>query len=533
MVEVELVEDGPPPPDPGPDPATAWVRRALAATLRGARRAVGFAAPRALRAWRRPWLRWVAGALAATLVAVPVVQASRERTRLAALAQVPGVVRPLHPDLHVLFRVAADSGQVLQQGFLVGGVVAAAVSGRSGTLSVVGLDASTGAHRWSTVLRPAGDPADSVWEAPVCGAAGSVILCTGSEQLPTPGGSWMPTRTTAWVLDPADGHVLRSVAYDEHTWAAEAGGLLVVARQSGGPARAPAAGPWTVTWQVTGEDPVTGAARWSWASPGVTVSAGAEEQNASHDPTDYVSWLVGATPMLASDDVELAVGDDTWLLGAGGQEMTHVARPGGWQVGTQGRAILRVANPDPADSTEPAAELLTDDGSWRGVGGYPLWPAVDDGSVPDVLVREIPATGRDDDVLIGIDRHTGDTLWRTAAGPGLTLSAVQLDGRLYLGNPLRSIDVATGAVLWWADGSAGASLLTTDGSVLLVGLSDTTAHVNAVEARSMRDGRLLWTADLRTLVLPSGKGNLAQVWASPALRRLVASRADGSAAVLG
>jgi hypothetical protein len=533
MVEVELVEDGPPPPDPGPDPATAWVRRAVAATRRRARRALAFAVPRALRASRRPWLRWVAGALAATLVAVPVAQASRERTRLAALAQVPGVVGPLHPDLHPVFRVAADSGQVLQQGFRVGGVVAAAVSGRTGTPSVVGLDASTGAHRWSTALQPAGDPTDSVWEAPVCGAAGSVILCTGSEQLPTPETTWMPTRTTAWVLDPADGHVLRSVAYDEHTWATGAGGLLVVARQSSGPARAPAAGPWTVTWQVTGEDPATGAVRWSWASPRLTVGAGTEEQNASHDPTDYVSWLVGASPMVAPDDVELAVGDDTWLLGVGGAVLTHVARPGGWQVGTQGRAILRVANADPVGSTERAAELLTDDGAWRAVDGYPLWPVVDDASVPDVLVRAVPGTGPDGGVLVGIDRHTGGTLWRTQTGPGVNNAAVLLEGRLYLGNPLRAIDVATGAVLWTAEGSAGASLLTTDGSVLLVGVADATAHVNVVEARSLRDGRLLWTTDLRALVLPSGKGNLAQVWASPALRRLVASRADGSAAVLG
>ena len=52
----------------------------------------------------------MAGALAATLVAAPVVQASRERTRLAALAEVPGVVRPLRSDLHALFCVAADAG---------------------------------------------------------------------------------------------------------------------------------------------------------------------------------------------------------------------------------------------------------------------------------------------------------------------------------------------------------------------------------------------------------------------------------------
>ncbi len=531
MVEVELVEDGP----PGPDPATAWVRRAVAAAGKGARRALVFVVPRAVRAWRRPWVRVFAGALAATLLAVPVVQASRERTRVAALAQVPGVVRPLHPDLHPVFRVAADSGQVLHQGFLVGGVVAAAVPGRTGTLSVVGLDASTGAHRWSTVLEPVGDLADRVWEAPVCGAAGSVILCTGSEQLPILEGSWTPTRTTAWVLDPDDGHVLRSVAYDEHTWAAEAGGLLIVARQSSGPARAPAAGPWTVTWQVTGVDPVTGAVRWSWASPSLTVGAQAEEQNASHNPTDYGSWLVGASRILGPDDVELVVGDDTWLLSAGGQVLTHLSRPGGWQVGTQGRAILRQAmTQDTSTTAAPAAELLTDDGSWRAVEGYPVWPEVDDGSAPDVLLRAILAAGPGDDALIGIDRHTGDTLWRMPVDTGLTYSTVRLGGRLYLGgDPLRAIDVTSGDELWSASGAPGASLLTTDGSVLLVGVPDATAHVNAVEARSMRDGRLLWRRDLRDVVLPSGKGNLAGLWVSPPLRRLVASRADGSAAVLG
>ena len=239
--------------------------------------------------------------------------------------------------------------------------------------------------------------------------------------------------------------------------------------------------------------------------------------------------------MLAPDDVELAVGDDTWLLGAGGAVLTHVARPGGWQVGTQGRAILRVAmTQDASGTTAPAAELLTDDGSWRAVEGQPVWLTVDDGSAPDILVRETLASRPGaDDALVGIDRHTGVTLWRVDLGPAAAISGVLLEGRLYLGSPLRAIDVATGAVLWTTEGSAGASVVTTDGSVLLVGVPDATAHVNAVEARSLRDGRLLWTTDLRALVLPSGKGNLAQVWASPALRRLVASRADGSAAVLG
>jgi hypothetical protein len=74
--------------------------------------------------------------------------------------------------------------------------------------------------------------------------------------------------------------------------------------------------------------------------------------------------------------------------------------------------------------------------------------------------------------------------------------------------------------------------LPTDGS-LLVGAPDATAHVNVVEARSPRDGRLLWQRDLRSVVVPSGLGSVAGVAPSTGVGRIVAFRADWSAEVLG
>ena len=170
--------------------------------------------------------------------------------------------------------------------------------------------------------------------------------------------------------------------------------------------------------------------------------------------------------------------------------------------------------------------------SWRPITGDDPQISVNDGSAPDVLVRT-SVVGLTDGlpVLSGVDRHTGATLWQTHLASGIAFTAL-LRGRLYLGTrTLQAIDVATGRVVWSTPaGDAGAVLVATDGSVLLVRPWDAP---NGVEARSMRDGRVLWRQDVSAAVMPSGLGNVRGIGTLPALQRLAAVRLDQSIVVLG
>jgi len=526
MVEVELVDDEPPPS--GPDPVTEWLRRARAAGARAAAR-VGL---RVARAWRRPWVRWVSGVVAVALVAVPVVvhqaDAAHARARFAALAEVPGIVRPLHPGLKALMSVDDPDAQVLTEGFVAGDSLVSVVQPSNGDWSIVGLDAATGARRWSTRLEPVGAPGDQV-VFPACDAVGAVVLCSGTQVADQASFDW---ETATWVLDPADGHVIRSAAYDEHTDAVAAGGLIVMARQSSGPLHAPAAGPWTVTWQVTGSDPSTGEVRWTWTSPPVPVAAVLEDQNFLHDPADYYSLFRGASRRSPSTDVALDVGDNAWVLGPDGSELTHIARPGGWSVWEEGGSLVRSPVLQDAGSAvdQPANELLVDDGSWRPLTGSDPWLTLNDGSAPDVLLR-VSSAASGGQLLSGVDRHTGRTLWQAPLGPAVGFTAL-LQGRVYVGTQmLQAIDASTGRVIWRtrADDPVG-GLVATDGQVLVVRSHDS---ANRVEARSMRDGRVLWSQDVSAAALPSGERNVAGIGTLQVLGRIAAVRQDQSVVVLG
>ena len=529
MIEVELVGDDPPAGDPGPDPATEWLRRAWTRGVGGARRAAAFVVRPVRRAWRRPWVRWVACVVAVAVVAVSVTvrvtDAARERARLAALALVPGVVQPLHPGLRALYQVPSPDSQVLTQGFRAGDSLVGVVSATDGNWSIVGLDAATGARRWSAGLEPVDASAEQV-RPPACSAARALVFCTAAQVTPDPAVSgW---RTATWVLDPADGHVIRTAAYDEHTWATVAGGLIVEATQSDGPTRAPAAGPWTVTWTVTGSDAATGAVQWTWASPPVAVTARVEDWNVLHDPTDYESSVTRWAG--AVDDVAVAVGDDTWVLRADGSLRTHVSRPGGWWVSEDGGSLLRSPQFDPSapPAAPPGDEMLTDDGSWKPIDGTsPAGLMVDDGSAPGVLLR---GSFSSDVVLTAIDRHTAATLWqmRVAGSAVFGFGAVLLEGRVYFGaDTLRAIDAATGHVMWTSADSFDGGFVATDGRVLLVQAG------NEAVARSMDDGRVLWRDDLSASVPGSGETDLLSLGALPQLRRLEAGRQAQPVVVLG
>ncbi len=540
MVEVELVGDEPPGAGPQPEPVAERVPRALAAVVRSGRRAAAVVVPPAARAWRRPATRWVALGVVAALVAVPVADASRERTRLAALAQIPGVLRPLHPGMTRLYTLDNDDGVQLTSGTLVGGtVVSSLVPQRTSTESdgatpVVGFDPATGKRRWSTVV-PAVNLGGTITGTPLCAAAAAVAVCVAQEEV---AGAYP---TSLWVLDPTDGRVLRSATVGEHGGAAAAGGELVVAQQVDGPDRAPASGPWAVTWRVSGEDAATGAVRWSWTSPPVDVAAVAEDQNLTHDPADYASSIY--TPQISpapGHDVVLNVGDDSWVLSPDGAVRTHVARPGGWTVWEARGAVMR----QPASAGDGAAgpiELLRADGTWQAVKGEEMWLAVDDGSAPGVVLLAAQNDDGSAATVDAVDVRTGATLWSVASPTTLYIAnGVLFGGRLYIAtqNPdatddsrVIAYDATTGTTVW-SRPSGGSGLLATDGTVLVAPAPD--GSPNAVQAYALDDGRPLWQDDLRDAVSPQGvtSGTLAGVAALDVVRRLSAERPDGSITVL-
>jgi len=526
MVDVELVEDQPP---QEPDPVGEWLRRTTAAWVRGARRAAAFVVA---RVWRRPAVRWITIGVVATLVAVPVVNASRERARLAALAQVPGVLQPLHPGLRVLYSVAdQQDGTALEDGFLLAGSVVGSISLLGENSTLVALDAATGARRWST---PLGDR--DAWNdaVPVCTAAGAVVACqvTGG-----PGHAGGSTVTATWALDPTDGHLVRGVTYGDHVRAVVAGGVMVVAQQVAGPDRAPRSGPWTVTWRVTGQDPATGAALWTWTSPPLGVAAENDPADPFHDPADYGSqlWHV-SSPDGATDQAALRIGDDTWLFGPDGAVRLHLTRTGGWSLeAARGGALVRRPMDHGAVLKAPTPELLLDDGTWRPIEGTPLATSVDDGSAPD-LVFVTSGTGGQT-TLTAVDRHTGAPRWQaslgpTVVGPLFTLSAVVLEGRVYTGaQDLRSLDAATGASRWTVPGAGGA--LSTDGKVLVVQTADAQGFPRGVQAYSLA-GRPQWHSDVRAMLAPQGTPlNLSLITFALAGRHIGVVRSDGTVAVLG
>ena len=543
MVEVELVGDEPPGAGPPPEPVGERLRRPLAPAVRGARRAVGFVVPRAVRAWRRPAVRWIALGVVAALVAVPVVNASRERTLLAALARIPGVLRPLHPGMTARYVVDAEDAMALTSGALVGGTVVSSLVGEGaavapgGTPPVVGIDAATGERRWSTTVRPV-NPGGVVEATPMCGAADDLAVCVAQETV----AGRHPT--SLWVLDPSDGRVLRCATLGEHGSAVVSGGQLVVARQVDGPDRAPASGPWAVTWQVTGQDAATGDVRWTWTSPRVDVVAVAEEQNLDHDPSDYASWLYAPQrSLLPGDDAALSVGDDTWVLSPDGAVRTHLAGAGGWTVWETRGAVVREPAPTDVDNgAQGRLELLLADGTWQPVDGEEMWTVVDDGSAPGVVFLVSGDPDASSATVTAVDSGTGASLW-SAPVPATryALSGMVLGGRLYVAaqvlgaageNRVTAYDATTGAVAWTRQGP-GAGLLATDGTVLLAPGPDGSA--NTVQAYALDDGRPLWQDDLRDAVYPAGvtPGNLSGVAALQTVPYLGAVRWNGSITVLG
>ncbi len=102
---------------------------------------------------RRWWLvPAVAAAVVLALVAYQGISDARQRSALAGLADVPGVLAPIDPDLPIRWDIAGPTTSAAAYGIVADGAAMNIVVDPDGTQRVVAIDLATGAERWSTVV---------------------------------------------------------------------------------------------------------------------------------------------------------------------------------------------------------------------------------------------------------------------------------------------------------------------------------------------------------------------------------------------
>ncbi|WP_309134006.1 PQQ-binding-like beta-propeller repeat protein [Cellulomonas sp.] len=510
--DVELVEDEPERPD-GPDeggPARPWLRRH----------------PRAV------------GALAVGLVLAVAVAGGLEvrarqqdAARVEALQGVPGVLRPLDPALPVDVSVSRSyedatalpvAVHALLAGVAAGDVVVAGMWDPDG-VDVVGVGAEDGRERWRTPIAPPPDlPAPEsrwVWctaygrlpwqPAPAVPAGRGPVACT-AEWLPpsapaADGSMTAQSRTSLLEVDPVDGRVLhrvelppgRSVARAPDGWVtatAEDGTVVVESLAGDGTSR------WRTVLDVPGGDPVLGAGEFF----GVLV-----------DEERVLVQAEGGAWVLAAQD-GAAVG----TVADAGAGMARLL-PGG-------RLLLEDATPSGA----PRGVLHLPDGTSHDLDGEELvQPALDDGSLGDVLLTTDRGDGLGVEGRVTLRGPDGEALWSAQGRPAD--GALVVDGTVVVldGTHLRRLDGQDGDERWSAPlpRRVGAGQLLTDGRVLLLGTNTgvdawTYDGAHAWSAALQRDGDEVRLRAGEAVPSPTGpSGDVADMvtWTATARGRLV------------
>ncbi|WP_124341644.1 outer membrane protein assembly factor BamB family protein [Cellulomonas algicola] len=481
--------------------------------------------------WVRTHLRLLVPAVlavAALLVGAQLLLDARERARVAALADVRGVLRPVDPGLGVRWASGAEDARVVESGVLVDGLVVGAAPLPAAQVQVRALDELTGALRWTReldlptpVMTPdAASPA--TWT--VCTTAGAPSTSTNSPDDARPVVACLaqqpgsdigpPPEVSLWFLDARDGTLLSTQRLPgDAAFTVLDGRLLTAVREEdedGGGDR-------STRWRVTATDPATQEALWTWTTPPI------DAPRVTQQPTDVWSSSFASLDARA-DHVLLAVGSSSWLLDTDGSMLRRDGlEPGWWPELARGGAVVHSTW---SRDGRPQSRLLRPDGSRTTVDATPLWLTVDDGSVPGSVLfatRDVGPSG----VVASVsarDASTGDLRWRVT-GVEAT-SAVLLDDRLYVvgADGLAAIDATTGAVRWTTPLGRTVDELSTDGRWLLL-----RGPGPVVEAYATADGGRAWRADLTGEALEPGT-NLRVGWQVP---RMYALRTDGSVAVLG
>ncbi|NYD86693.1 PQQ-binding-like beta-propeller repeat protein [Cellulomonas oligotrophica] len=487
-VEVELVEDDADGRPGAPGPRTDG--EAARATARRAGAAVGVAA-RGVRRRFRPWWLVPPLVLALGLGAAQHVTDARERERLAALAQVPGVLPLLDGPLEPVWTSGPDGGgwpfAVTDE------VVLVQRYAQDGESRVDAHDLGAGEQAWSALL-PApvlGEGVGPGWFGTSCAPPrDGTLVCLASSG---------PDALDLTTDRP--GHV-EAVVVDTATGAAEPGLRLDVPSL----AAASVAGTSVVLVGIDGDgtpvvralDPQDGGERWRAALDAFLPD----------DPRSV--WAPFLAQPLVPGVVVLDLGAPFGVVlldESTGEVLDHVADASvpWWADGVDGVVL------DGRDATV----LWSREGTTV-VPGSPVWTPVDDGSFGDV----VPVLHGEDVVLVGSDGTE-----RVRVGVGGADSVAVLDGRVVVGDGKRTAVVEPdGTVVWEVRGtwsSSAPALLMTDGRVVVRRGEAAPGGAVTLEAFASDDGRPAWSTTLT--------GVLDLTWVHG---RLLGVTSDGGVALL-
>jgi outer membrane protein assembly factor BamB len=432
---------------------------------------------------RRAVLRWwPLGAVAvAAALGTEVVLDARERSRVAATREVPGVVGyDVRPDLTAH---PADPDLPTSGGVAVGDLrVQGAEPVRGEPRAVVAVDGRSGDQVWRTEVEDAARAAEfATIDPPWCSAGEPPVdrvVCVVQDRPSTDLGDGSfrmdpPLRTRLLTVDPQTGAVTAERALAPLASAHVVGGDLVLVEVVGDDVR------------VAAEDPATGAVRWT--------------------------TVVRAAPRAYDDTPGVRATGAHVLVQLLGQSWAFDRADGRLEVSSDGQ--LWVGRDERLISTAPdgtSARLLGADGSGDvATRGTPVVLDVDDGSVPglDLLSDSFGADRR----LRAVDPGTGEQVWEYAIAGTEGSAFLLLHDVLYGGDAeaVWAVDARDGREIWRtprADGDpadvewvSGWLNLVTDGRQLLLAESLGEPEGDApgvLHAWSLTSGAHLWTAPL-------------------------------------
>ena len=331
------------------------------------------------------------------LLGCAVVLDARERERLEYLADVPGVLSPLHDPPGALRPWAPSAGALVAEDSAGRWTIGARY--HLGGVDLRGTDPDTGDVLWSVPFSLDAAPAAG---RPLGVPVGLGALHHDDLRRRPPGrlrgrglpGACRRRRHPSPGARPRDRPDLATCRWQPGSLWSVTGSHLVVAS----PQRDDAGG---VRWVLTATDPATGDVQWLRRTPLVpevhAVRLGDRVVRSQADLT-------------ADDDrVLLADSGHAWLFGADGQDRGDVTvETAGWaELGRSGTLVWTSWQP----LAVPAGILVTRDGTRTAVAERPARLAVDDGSAPDVVLLS-DGEGAGEATLVGRDATSGEELWR-------------------------------------------------------------------------------------------------------------------------
>ncbi|NUU18311.1 PQQ-binding-like beta-propeller repeat protein [Cellulomonas humilata] len=448
--------------------------------------------------WRPPW-RWVAVpvALVLALAGAQAVTDARERARLAELAAVPGVVRPVDRDLRVLWTPQDGTDSVLWSGIEAAGAMVGLAHAPDGSQAVVAVDRLTGDQRWTTPVAPA--PAVAPADGGGSGVGGCVplpevsrrVLCLVSDTYLEYGElsvrTVVGTLSRLVVVDTGDGAVLGDHPAPGAVAFTALPGLAVVGVPVGDGGLV-----------VTASDLVTGEQAWRTSLPAPPRDA---------DDDLYVDGRISLFGTAEGMGVVQSPGRMTLLDPGGVVVRSGIDARSGFEVDAATRTVAALSfAPDGLQRTTFLSRgpdvMLT---------GNRVTLSADDGSVPGLVLMS-------DTTVRAYDRGRSTPRW--SISHAVAGNALVLRGRVYLSTDvgLVAVDARTGEELWRASTPAGRTMgaLVTDGRHLLSaqerpdGAGEVTQDdwpgVGELVAYRFADGGEDWRVDL--------PGDLLGVWST-------------------